>query len=202
MAEEVVADSAPSETLLTQPQDRHQRSRNRILRLAGLLFAIAITVAVYLLRDRLKDAASYGYVGLFLISVLGNATIILPVPTLVTAFLGGGVYNPLLVGIISAAGATIGELTGYLAGMGGQAIVENREVYDRFSHWMERYGLFALFILAAIPNPFFDVAGIIAGMSHVRVTTFLVVTWGGKIVKFVIIALLGASSIGLLESLR
>ncbi len=157
---------------------------------------------VYLLRDRLQDAAGYGYPGLFLISILGNATIVLPVPTLLTAFLGGAIYHPVLVGVISAAGATIGELTGYLAGLGGQAIVENRALHDRFQGWMNRYGLIALFVLAAIPNPFFDIAGIIAGMSRMKVHTFMLLTWAGKIVKLVIVALLGAGSVDLLDRLQ
>ena len=173
--------------------------KQRLWRLAGLVFSLAITVAVYMWRDHLREAAHYGYIGLFLISVLGNATIILPVPTFLTAFLSGGVFNPFLVGIISAAGATLGELTGYIAGLGGQVIVENREIYQRFERWMHRYGLVALFVLAAIPNPFFDVAGIIAGMSRMRVTTFLLVTWAGKIVKFVLIALAGSGGIRLFE---
>lgn len=181
------------------PEDPAARRKRRLLQLGGLALAIVITVSVYLMRDRLRDAASYGYVGLFFISMLGNATIVLPVPTLLTAFLGGSVYNPVLVGIISAAGATIGELTGYLAGLGGQAIVEKRGMYDRFLGWMERYGIFALFVLAAIPNPFFDVAGIIAGMSKMKVWTYLLVTWAGKIVKFILIAYLGAGSIGLFD---
>jgi uncharacterized membrane protein YdjX (TVP38/TMEM64 family) len=162
---------------------------------------VAITVVVYLFRDRLRDVTSYGYLGLFLISILGNATIVLPVPTLVTAFLGGGVFNPVLVGVISAAGATIGELTGYVAGLSGKALIENQEIYDRFDRWMERYGLFALFFLAAIPNPFFDVAGIIAGMARMSLPTYLLVVWAGKIVKFVLIAYLGAGSIGFIEGL-
>ena len=166
----------------------------------GLILAVAITVVVFLLRDRLQNVKEYGYAGLFLISILGNATIVLPVPTLVTAFVGGGVFNPILVGVISAAGATIGELTGYLAGMGGQAIIDNRELHERFERWMDRYGLFALFFLAAIPNPFFDVAGIIAGMSGIPVATYMLVVWAGKIVKFILIAYLGASSMGLLDS--
>ncbi len=178
------------------------RMQQRTLRILGLVLALAITIGVYVLRDRLRDATSYGYVGLFFISLLGNATIILPVPTLITAFLGGGIYNPVLVGIISAGGATIGELTGYLAGLGGRAVVENPEVFARFSRWMARYGLVALFVLAAFPNPFFDIAGIIAGMSRMRLTTYLIVTWAGKIVKFVLIAYLGAESIDLLEALE
>ncbi len=184
-----------------ETESKQSRRRQRLLQFGGLILALAITVVVYSFRNRLRSVTSYGYLGLFLISIIGNATIILPVPTFLTAFLGGGIYNPVLVGVISAAGATIGELTGYLAGIGGKAIVENQAMYDRFSRWMERYGLVALFVLAAIPNPFFDVAGIIAGMSHMRVSTYMLVVWAGKIVKFVLIAYLGAGSIGLLNRL-
>ena len=184
-----------------ESESKQSRRRQRLLQFGGLILALAITVVVYSFRNRLRSVTSYGYLGLFLISIIGNATIILPVPTFLTAFLGGGIYNPVLVGVISAAGATIGELTGYLAGIGGKAIVENQAMYDRFRRWMERYGLVALFVLAAIPNPFFDVAGIIAGMSHMRVSTYMLVTWAGKIVKFVLIAYLGAGSLGLLNRL-
>lgn len=169
-------------------------------RLAGIAFALALTVTIFVFRDQLQRAERYGYLGIFIISVLGNATIVLPVPTFVTAFAGGGVFNPVLVGLISAAGATIGELTGYLAGISGKAVVENREMYARFQRWMQRYGLIALFVLAAIPNPFFDLAGIVAGVSRVPLYQFMLVTWAGKIVKFLIIAYLGAGSMRLLDS--
>ncbi|MGC9521550.1 MAG: TVP38/TMEM64 family protein [Anaerolineae bacterium] len=202
MAEETTGEAGSVEQKESSVGPRRpSRTQQRTLRILGLVLALAITVAVYFLRDRLRDVTSYGYVGLFLISVLGNATIVLPVPTLVTAFLGGGVYNPVLVGVISAAGATIGELTGYLAGLGGRAVVDRPEMFARFNRWMARYGLFALFVLAAFPNPLFDLAGIIAGMSRIPLTTYLLVTWAGKIVKFVIIAYLGAESIGLLKTL-
>jgi uncharacterized membrane protein YdjX (TVP38/TMEM64 family) len=179
--------------------DAAGKLRQQMLRIAGLILAVAITITVYLLRDRLQDVAGYGYLGLFFISILGYATIILPVPTLLAAYLGGGVLNPVLVGVISAAGASIGELTGYLAGYGGQAIVENRKLYERFQGWMQRYGLFALFFLAAVPNPFFDVAGIIAGMTRIKVWTFLLVVWAGNIIKFMLFAYLGAGSVELLD---
>ncbi len=173
----------------------------KIWRFAGIAFAVGLTVAIFIFRDELREAERYGYLGIFVISMLGNATIVLPVPTMITAFAGGGIFNPILVGVISAAGATIGEMTGYVAGLSGKAIVERQDVYDRFKNWMDRYGLFALFTLAAIPNPFFDLAGIIAGMSKMRLTTFFVVTCAGKIVKFLIIAYLGAGSVNLLDRL-
>jgi uncharacterized membrane protein YdjX (TVP38/TMEM64 family) len=182
----------------SQPVKRRFVGLSRVL---GLALAIGITVSIFVFRDQLRRVGNYSYIGIFLISVIGNATIILPAPTFLTAFAGGSVFNPFVVGIIAAAGATIGELTGYLAGFSGQAIVENRRVFDRFQHWMHRYGLFALFVLAVIPNPFFDVAGIIAGISRIPLVYFLLITWAGKIVKFLVIAYLGAGSVGLLERL-
>jgi uncharacterized membrane protein YdjX (TVP38/TMEM64 family) len=170
-------------------------------RYAGIVFAVAISIAIFAFRDQLRAVGNYGYIGMFLIAVIGNATIVLPVPTIVTAFAGGSVFNPIAVGVISAVGATIGELTGYIAGRSGTAIVENQDVYDRFERWMDRYGLFALFILAAIPNPLFDVAGIIAGLSKMKVSTYLIVVCAGKIVKFLAIAYLGAGSNNLLDQL-
>lgn len=193
------AESAGGLLMEVKQSEAAAKLRQRVLRIAGLILAIAITITVYLLRDRLQDVAGYGYLGLFIISILGYATIILPVPTLLAAYLGGGILNPVLVGVISAAGASIGELTGYLAGYGGQAIVENRELYERFQGWMQRYGVFALFVLAAVPNPFFDIAGIIAGMTRMKVWTFMIVVWAGNIVKFMLFAYLGAGSVELLD---
>ena len=178
-----------------------KRKQQPFWRYAGIVFAVVLSIAIFVFRDQLRAVGNYGYLGIFLIAVIGNATIVLPVPTIVTAFAGGSVFNPVVVGLISAVGATIGELTGYMAGRSGTAIVENQEVYDRFERWMDRHGLLALFVLAAIPNPLFDVAGIIAGLSKMKVSTYLIVVCAGKIVKFLAIAFLGAGSSGLLDQL-
>ena len=170
------------------------RPSHNTVRLAGLVFALAITGAIFLFRDYIRQLGTYGYLGIFLISMIGNATVILPAPTFLAAFAGGGVFNPVIVGIVAAAGASIGELTGYLAGVAGQVVIENREMYERFKHWMRRYGPVAIVILAAVPNPFFDVAGITAGALRFPVKWFLLGAWVGKTIKFLVIAYLGAGS--------
>ena len=104
-----------------------------------------------------------GYLGVFVIAVLGNATVILPVPGLAVVFAGGGVLNPLVVGLIAGVGEPLGELTGYLAGYGGSVVAENREWYERIRRWMERRGFVTLLVLSAVPNPLFDLAGMAAG---------------------------------------
>jgi uncharacterized membrane protein YdjX (TVP38/TMEM64 family) len=159
----------------------------------GLFVAIAISVLVFIFRDRLVDLKSYGYLGIFLVSILGNATIILPIPVILTAFIGGGLFNPLWVGIITSLGAAIGELTGYLMGLGGRAIVADKNI-KKIEGWMQKYGLWVIFVLAAIPNPLFDLAGIVAGTTKIPVWKYLLIVWLGKLVKFLLIAYLGAGT--------
>lgn len=170
-------------------------------RVVALAFSIAITVLIIAFREQLVALRGYGYLGVFLISMLGNATVILPVPSLAIVFAGGGVLNPLLVGLVAGVGEPIGELTAYLAGYAGNAVIEDSERFARVQDWMERHGFITLMVLSAIPNPVFDMAGIAAGMLRFPVPRFLLACWIGKTIKSVAIAYLGLLSVGWLERL-
>jgi uncharacterized membrane protein YdjX (TVP38/TMEM64 family) len=165
------------------------------LRVLAVLVVVGITFAVYAIRDRVQEFAIYGYPGVFLIALLSNATIILPAPGVAVVFAMGGVFNPLGVGLAAATGGAMGELTGYLAGFGGQAVIERTELYARMSGWVQKYGVWAVFILAAIPNPFFDLAGIAAGALKMPLWKFLLFCWGGQMVKMALFAVAGHYSI-------
>ena len=158
----------------------------------SLALAILISVLIFLNRDKFGNLESYGYVGIFLISVLGNATIVLPVPVILTVFLGGGIFNPLAVAVVTSLGATIGELTGYMAGISGRGLIENKGKIEKVKNWMSKHGLWTLFVLAVIPNPLFDLAGIVAGATRIPVYKYLIVVWLGKLIKFLVFSFLGA----------
>jgi len=165
---------------------------NKYTKLMSLALAILISVLIFLNRDKFGNLESYGYVGIFLISVLGNATIVLPVPVILTAFLGGGIFNPLAVAVVTSLGATIGELTGYMAGISGRGLIENKGKIEKVKNWMSKHGLWTLFVLAVIPNPLFDLAGIVAGATRIPVYKYLIVVWLGKLIKFLVFSFLGA----------
>jgi membrane protein YqaA with SNARE-associated domain len=175
-----------------------RRTRTRFLRLLALLLVIAATVAGVLWRARLGHFVAYGYPGIFLISLVANATVIFPAPSLALVFALGGVLDPILVGLAAGLGEALGELTGYLAGYGGQAVIENREIYDRLHGWMRKYGWATIFLLSVFPNPFFDLAGIAAGALRFPIGYFLLSCWLGKTLKTVLFALAGAHSFFLL----
>jgi len=166
-------------------------------RVVALLFSLAITVLIFLCRDQLAQFSTYGYFGVFVVSVVGNATLLLPMPSLAATFMAGGIFNPLLIGVVSGAGMAIGELSGYLAGYGGRAIIEtqNREMYDRLEGWMRRHGFLTVFVLSVIPNPIFDLAGIAAGILRFPLWRFLLACFLGKTVKGIAFAFAGAQSL-------
>jgi uncharacterized membrane protein YdjX (TVP38/TMEM64 family) len=112
-------------------------------------------------------------------------------------FAGGGVLNPLLVGLVAGLGEPLGELTGYMAGFGGSAVVADRERFQQVKEWMQRRGFLTILVLSAIPNPLFDLAGISAGMLHYPVHKFLLACWIGKTIKAVAIAYLGSGLLGI-----
>jgi len=167
-------------------------TRERFLQAAAILFALLISALIVLFRDSIASLGGYGYLGAFLVPLLCCATIIFPVPGLIIVFTLGAVLNPLLVGVISGVGATIGELTGYLLGYGGRAAIENIGLYRRIETWMKHWAPATLFVLALIPNPIFDIAGAAAGALRIPVWKFLAYSGSGRIIKHIAFAFAGA----------
>ena len=159
----------------------------------SLLIAAAISVSIFVISKRVDTSqfARYGYPGVFVISLLGNATIILPAPSLAVVSVVGSVLNPFLVGLCAGIGEALGELTGYLAGYSGRAVIEDRERYEQMVRWMQKVGLWVILGLSIVPNPMFDLAGIAAGALKVPLPKFLLVCWVGKTIKTTLFALGG-----------
>ena len=170
-------------------------------RVLVIFVVLGISVAIFALREQLVQLAALGYAGVFLISLLGNATIILPAPSLALVFAMGGVLNPLLVGLVAGVGEALGELTGYAAGFAGRAVIEDYQTYQRLVGWMERRGGITVFVLSAIPNPFFDLAGIAAGTLNFPVGRVLLCGWLGLTLKSTVVAFAGAYGGTLIEEL-
>lgn len=181
-----------------ESQIRKQRGATlltNLLRILALFAVVAITIYIFSIRDRVEEFAAYGYPGIFLIAMLANATVLLPAPGVAVIYAMGAIFNPFGVALAAGTGGAIGEISGYLAGFSGQAVIERMEVYERVRPWVEKYGGWAILVLSAIPNPFFDIAGIAAGIAKMPVRTFLVFTWVGQLIKMLLFALAGKYSV-------
>ncbi|MCS7286998.1 MAG: VTT domain-containing protein [Anaerolineae bacterium] len=175
--------------------------KNPFLSILAILLAILITVTILSFREKIQRFGAYGYGGVFVISFMGNATVLFPAPSLAVVFAMGGVLSPIIVGLVAGIGEALGELSGYLAGLGGRAIIEDYKTYERVKGWMKRFGFWLIFALSLIPNPIFDLAGITAGASGFPVLRFLLACWMGKTIKTTAVAFAGFYSISFIEKL-
>lgn len=167
-------------------------------RIVALVLVLAISVAIFLLPEaQTAQLQNFGLVGIFVISILANATLFLPAPGLLVVFTMGARFHPLGVALAAASGATIGELSGYVAGYGGQAVIEDVSMYQRMVNWMGKNGNLTVLILAFFPNPFFDLTGIAAGALRMPIVRFLIWCWFGKFGKMLLVALAGAGFISI-----
>ncbi len=176
--------------------EKRERLEKRLIPVLTLLLAVAIVVGVfYFYRnypDRVSELKTYGYSGIFLISLILNATIILPVGNIIViATLGAALPSALLVGLIGGAGAAIGEMTGYMAGYSGRTIVQRQKTYVRLERWVKKWGILAIFILSIVPFVF-DLAGIAAGALRLPLWKFWIACWLGRTILYTVIALTGA----------
>ncbi len=172
--------------------------RQTLLRIAALLIALGLTAYLISIREQAQHLAAYGYPGIFLLAFLSNATVLVPFPGLAVVFAMGSVFHPIGVALAAGTGGALGELSGYLAGFGGQAVVERVEIYNRIVPWVQRYGGPAILLLAAIPNPFFDLVGIAAGALKMPLHKFLLWCWPGQIIKMLLFAYSGSFSLNFL----
>lgn len=138
----------------------------------------------------------YSYFGIFLLSLISTSTIFLPLPLYAIEFVVSGLgLNPILVGIFAGLGSTIGEITGYLAGLGGRSIAETKKIKSKFllkfTKFFDKSGFIVILIAALLPFPF-DVIGILAGASRYDIKKFFIATLIGKTIKNLLIAYSGA----------
>lgn len=156
-----------------------------------LAIVLGISIALFLLRDRVEDLESLGYLGAFVATLASSATIFVPVPGIIVVFILGDVWNPLILGVVSGVGMALGELTGYIAGYTGKELFQETRMYHRIARWMKQRGDMLIFLFALIPNPLFDMVGIAAGALRYRVERFLFFCLLGKVPRCILIAYAG-----------
>jgi membrane protein DedA with SNARE-associated domain len=166
-----------------------------------------------------QDLETFGYAGIFLANFFGTATVFVPVPGLTAAGQALIVQgpreldlNPIGVIITGSAGMTFAETTAYAAGAVGRGVAEERPMplggrigsaMRRAARWidwlMARYGFATLLLLSAIPNIFFEFAGITAGATRMHFWRFLLAVGIGKTIRVVALVILGDALLDLFE---
>jgi membrane protein YqaA with SNARE-associated domain len=177
----------------------------------GLIVTILLALLIIVNRDVVEQLSAYGYAGLLLVSTLGGATVLIPVPMLAVQFAMGGVLEPwigppalapLFVGLVSGFGETLGALTIYMTGYGSGTPFKTRQMeegekgwftrnYIRIMKLMERRGGLTIFVISAVINPFFYPVSLAAGAVRFGIKKYFLIAFAGKTVKCTAIAYAG-----------
>ena len=181
---------------MEQKVNKDSVRRALILGSAGVVVTLLMAVAVVYYWQSIQALEGYGYLGAFTISILGGATIIVPVPMLAVVFALGGVLAPYWVGVAAGLGETLGALIIYMTGHGAGTALFNsngklQTAYVRMMGLMERRGSLTLFLLSAILNPFFYPAALAAGALRFGIRKYFIICWAGKTIKGLTVAYAG-----------
>ncbi len=149
-------------------------------------------------------ADQYGYLGVFVVSLVGASSVILPLPYTIIIFSIGAsqTLNPFLVAIAGGAGSAVGEFFGYLLGYYGRAVVseERKRKMNYFLRVFNRYGAITIFLFALLPLPD-DLLFIPLGIMRYSFTRAFVPTFIGKMLMCLILSYGGYLSVDIIRSL-
>jgi membrane protein YqaA with SNARE-associated domain len=149
-------------------------------------------------------AVQYGYLGVFLISLLGAMSSFVPIPyTLVIFILGASSsFDPLLIAVAAGLGSAIGEFSGYLLGVGGRKVIGDKykKKMDFITKFFKKYGSIAIFIFALTPLPD-DLLFIPLGVMRYSLLRAFIPALLGKFFSNLIIAYSGRLSLDIVKKI-
>jgi membrane protein YqaA with SNARE-associated domain len=161
--------------------------KTKFLSILFVSAVIAITVCIVVFRDKVQQFGNFGYIGVFILCFICNATVLAPAPSLAVVVSAALALNPLFVALFGSLGTTLGEAFGYSAGYMGKNIVDVE--YNKMARWVKKYGSPVIFVFALLPLPLFDVIGVVSGYLRIRLYKFLVACFLGKFIKMTVYAL-------------
>ncbi len=169
--------------------------KGKVLPILGITLVVVITVGIFLYRDRISEVGVLGYPGVFLVSMVWNSTVLVPIPSFWTYFFLGQIFNPALVGLAGGSGAAVGELTSYLAGYSGRVILREQKrikLYARVENWIKKWGFVVIFAFNLVPFFPFDLVGIAAGATRFPLWKFYLACLAGRTLSYGFIAWAGS----------
>ena len=130
------------------------------------------------------------FIGLQILQV-----IVAPIPGEINGFIGGYLYGPVMGTIYSTIGLTIGSWLAFLlARWLGLPFVEkvvNPQIIEKYDYFMEHRGIPVSFILFLIPGFPKDALSYIIGLSHMKMSTFLIICTTGRLLGTIMLSISG-----------
>lgn len=190
---------------------RHHWSKKEILiGVVAIVATIGLCVAGVYYRDSLMNTMylqRFGLLGVLVVAFIAGSTFsvtAIPVPYWVVVFTLPGLmsaqwgwWSAIWVGLVSALGASLGQLITFMIGYGGRGLSEklsskiNSKIYDRAMNWAQRHGSWAVFLMSAMVNPLHLPMTIAIATLRYPPHKFFIFCFLGVAVKSLVIAFCG-----------
>ena len=193
-----------------QVERRQLPKKGIILGVLTVVVTVAICAAVIYYKDALIDVVhieQYGLLGVFVFAFIAGSVVnfvatpfpywllVFTVPSLLAP--SWGAVAPLWVGMLSALGASLGQLLTFMVGYSGSRLyhkftvnIDNR-FYNRCIGWAQRHGSWAIFLMSAMFNPIHLPMTIAIAALRYPPLKFFVFSLLGNLVKSLFIAYCG-----------
>lgn len=146
----------------------------RIIFFLGIFFLI---LTIFISLDP-KPFLKYGYLGVFIFNLFGAGTIL--------AFSLSQHMNIYGLAFVSALGMVINDSLSFIIGKSGDAIIPRSKKVEKIEKSIHKFGSIALFFWSLMPIPY-DIIGFIAGYLEFPYRNFVLPTFLGKFVRFILI---------------
>lgn len=191
---------APGDAAPADDTPRPPGRRLLWLQIVLLVVAMGGSIAAIPFAGEIRAVGVAGFLLLFILSVQSGALFMLPG----FGFASIGAFtivfgDPWLPALVGTTGQVIGEMVSYLLGATGSPWIRRQQAYRRVEDWIKRWGLLVVFVIAAVPNPVFDIAGAVAGAAGLGWKRFFVASWAGRLIKNLVIAFLALGGAALFE---
>jgi membrane protein YqaA with SNARE-associated domain len=168
---------------------------NKPLAILFLVISIVLPIFIFVFQDFFKSTQSLGLFGIFLTNLITGMSLI-PAPGFLSVIAGGSVYPIVLVALVSALGATIGDFVFFIIGFSGRNLtvkkLQKKILFQVLEQYFKKYGGWVLFFASLVPNPIFDSFGLIFGIFGFSITRFIIIITIGRFLRFLILARIGA----------
>lgn len=161
---------------------KKKKPSTKVLDIISILIIVGFSLLAFLLRDAVQKYAPVSYLGVLLVCFIANASVLLPAPSILVVVQYSMILNPVLTALCGAVGATLGEMTGYLAGAHGGNLLASK-IRKKVLSVMPKHPYLVVFCFSLIPLPVFDIVGLIAGAMKLNQSTFFASCLLGKLIK-------------------
>jgi len=175
--------------------------RNALLSIIGVIVVALISGGLlWKLMVQGDSLGQLGLIGVLIAAMLSHLTVIAR-DMFIPLFLPlASVYHPIILGTAAGTGAAIGEVTTYFLGWGvAESLEEMSDAEDRIARWINKYGLWAVLLVAITPLPDTPIV-ILAGSRKLPFAKLTVVEIVGKSALYSVGALMGGMVYGGLEN--